>query len=287
MTIVIILFFAILLLNVGAFWLYQKRTHRLFHKQRKLILDSFGRIESRMARAAPEFEPAADGAGVWAIMVSFNRGDTGRRTIESLRKHEPDLPILVVDNGSTDGTRERLLEMLEHGVIQKLLLNTHEQVPQWQKSFALVQALKVLSLERLRYLVFLDDDVDVTRPFILDATTLLEELASEHVKVVNMTDDAEEEYNHPTIKRIPVRLSRGMEEIKIRASFNGQFNFLNADFFHELGYPPIAEGISELSGEDSYYSRLLKVKGYQVAVLPAARHLGAEASLREVVESKQ
>lgn len=286
MTFVVILFLAILLLNAGAFWLYQKRTHRLFNKQRKLILDSFGRIESRMVRAATEFDSDAT-HGVWAILFSYNRSDLARRTIESLRKHEPTLPILVVDNGSDAATRDMLQAMMSNGTIQKLLLNTHEQVPQWQKSFALVQALKLFSLERPRHIVWIDNDIDVTRPFLADAAQILEELAQEHVKVINLTDDTEEEHNHPTIKHVPVKLSHGVEEIKICASFNGQFVFVNASFFAELGYPQLAEGINDLSVEDWYYSRLLEARAYRAAVLPAALHMGANVSSREAVENRQ
>ncbi|MFI5202709.1 MAG: glycosyltransferase, partial [Candidatus Kapaibacterium sp.] len=203
-----------------------------------------------------------------------------------LRKHEPKLPILVIDNGSKDGTPEALTQMLLDGRIQKVLFNTHEDVPQWQKAFALKQGLKLLAMEYPAYIVWLDDDLEVTRPFVKEGIALLDALQRIKVKVINMTDNEEEERNHPTIERVNVTLFGVVEEIKIRPTFNGQFNICPAEFFRELGYPPIAEGISELAGEDWFYSRQLQNKGYRVAVFPAAKHIGFTNSKRIEIEKR-
>jgi GT2 family glycosyltransferase len=289
MTDVIIVLIIISVLNIAVFLLYFKRTKRLLFKYREFtnqkVEGAFKRVESRLVHGVSDFERTNGKNAVWAVMFTYERKEMAVHTLESLRKYEPNLPVIVIDNGSKDGTQEVLTQMLLEGRIQKVLFNTHQDVPQWQKAFALRQALKLLAMEYPSYIVWLDDDLEITRPFVQDGIALLDVLRDEKVKVINMTDNEIEERNHPTIKRVNVMVSGLSEAIKIRPTFNGQFNIFAADFFHELGYPPIAEGISELDGEDWFYSRQLQNRGYRVAVFEAAKHLGAGAySKREEIE---
>jgi len=278
------------MLNIVAFWLYYERTKRLLFRYRDAVNDKvnevFIRIESRLRNSVPDFEDIS-GVAVWAVMFTYDRKEMALRTLESLRKHEPDLPILVIDNGSTDGTPEALTERLTKGSIQKLLLNTHSDVPQWQKSYALKQGLKLLAMERPRYLVWLDDDLEITRPCVRDACSLLELLKEQRVKVINLTDDDKEEQNHPTLKWVTVTLPSGTNEVKIRATFNGAFNLFSVDFFREIGYPPINEGINDWGVEDWFYSRGLQTHDYRSAVLVAAKHVGGDSSKRAEMEKRK
>jgi glycosyltransferase involved in cell wall biosynthesis len=273
---------------LSAAWFYYRRTKRLLNRSREIMQhtvdDAFLRIENRMVHALPEWKQKPDGKKVWSIIFTYDRRDMLQRTIMSLRQHEPSIPILAIDNGSTDGTCALLAGLLETGQIDKVLFNRHNDVPQWQKSFNINQALKLLSLESPDYIAWLDDDLAVTRPFAETAIELLEILKPEHVKVISMTDNELEESHHPTIKRIEVDLAHEKLEIKIRRTFNGQFNLFASSFFRELGPPPIGEGIRNFAGEDWYYSRRLQALDYRAAVFIAADHVGRERSKREEME---
>lgn len=273
----------IVVINAATFWLFYKRTNRLLFRYRRELTNAFTSIETRLARGAEDLS-AENAHGVWAVMFSYNRGEMARRTIESLRRHEPNLPLLVIDNGSTNGTQEMLLGLQKTGVIQKLLLNTWSDVPQWQKCFALAQALKMLSLERPSHFIWLDDDLEVTKPFLAKGLELLEKLRNESVRLISFVDDGRQEYVHGTLKTLPVQLDGTSQPIKLRKSFNGNIILVAMEFFEELGYPPVAEGINDLAVEDWYYSRRMEAHGYLAAVYPAVSHIG-DRSEREALDA--
>lgn len=271
-----------------AAWFYYKRTKRLLHRNREemqaFVAEAFTRIETRLVHGISEFKKMSSSGLTWAIVFTYNRKALTLRTLETLRRHEPDLPVLVIDNGSTDGTRELLSDLLEKQLITKVLFNRHEDIPQWQKSFAINQALKLLALETPSYIVWMDDDLEIERPFVKDAIALLNLLKPKRVRVINMTDNAIEEKNHPTIERISAQLPSGKHEIKIRATFNGQFDFYASDFFAELGPPPIGQGFHQWGVEDWYYSRRIQAADYRAAVYVAATHVGYGQSKREEMQ---
>jgi GT2 family glycosyltransferase len=275
---------ALTIVSVLVFLLYYKRTKRLLYRYSDLVnhkVDgAFRQIEARLVHGLPDFEKIT--GRPWAVMFTYDRKEMAMRTLETLREHEPDLSMLVIDNGSTDGTVEALTKMLREGSIQKVLFNTHVDVPQWQKAFALRQALKLLAMEYPSHIIWLDDDIEITGPFVREGIALLYELRNEKVKVINMTDDEIEERNHPTIKYVPVNILGETEDIKIRATFNGQFNIMSAEFFVEFGYPPISEGMNEWAFEDWFYSRQLQNKGYRAAVFKCANHHGAGANSKRI-----
>jgi glycosyltransferase involved in cell wall biosynthesis len=288
MTSATIAFGLLAIIVIASAWFYFNRTKRLLNRSRegmeRFADDAFRRIEGRLVYGLSEYPRIPEGKNVWAIVFTFDRKEMLLRTLTSLREQEPSLPVLVIDNGSKDGTREMLVQMANSNFIHKVLFNRHEDVPQWQKSFAVNQALKLLSLESPDYLVWLDDDLDVERPFVDTAIELLEILQPERVKVVSMTDNDLEESHHPSLARVSVQLRNGKLDVKIRATFNGQFNFFGTNFFRELGAPPIGEGIRNYAGEDWYYSRRLQALDYRAVVWVAAKHEGREHSKREEIE---
>ena len=54
-----------------------------------------------------------------AVVVTFNRRELLKRNIECLRRNKPVSSILVVNNGSTDGTKEWLDEQQDLSVIHQ------------------------------------------------------------------------------------------------------------------------------------------------------------------------
>lgn len=57
------------------------------------------------------------------IIASFNTVQVTARCLDSIRRNTENYEIIVIDNGSTDGSVSYLKEMHERGMIQKLILN--------------------------------------------------------------------------------------------------------------------------------------------------------------------
>ncbi len=273
----------VLLLAVSA---YQARIKKLLKKQAAMIrqnhlylFEVVAHLEKRLAKPVEEFSSA----GVkrdWAVVISYNRPHLLKTTAESMRHHEPELAVLVVDNGSDRDTLKQLLELREQGLVDKLLVNTHDAVPQWQKSFALCQAFKLLTLEGVASLTVADDDMLVEKSWLRDAHALCH---WRDVRLVCLHHDPLQAISHATER---VELLAG-EEVYIKSSFNGAFFYVQPAVLRELGYPPVGEGLSMAGAEDWFYSRQLAARNWKVATIQRAVHLGYDVSIRERLEAEQ
>lgn len=210
------------------------------------------------------------------VVFTLNRKEYLKRALLSAREYEPDIRIVVIDNGSSDGTPEFLASALGDGTVNKVLLNRHEDVPQWQKAFNIHQAFRMLAVEPCGHLVWMDDDVLVRAPFVQMAKRLLGALQEEQVKAVSLLTDERQNAVHPTIEKRVI----GDVEVRIKDSFNGAMVFFPAVLLREIGLPPLREGADNLSVEDWYYSRLLQQKEYRIAAVDIADHMGAGDSMR-------
>lgn len=270
----------VLSLHLGATLALIVASNRKAQARHRSIQRSFheyySRIEARLARPFVEYVPSGE-RKVWAIVFTFNRVEYLKILLSSMKKLEPAVKIIVVDNGSTDGTLELLTSFLQRGEINKLLCNRHAEVPQWQKSFNIHQAFRLLAVESVDYVCMVDDDVKIHSPWVDRALDVLETLHD--VKAVSCVSDSTQEFFHPTVAKTEV----GGMEVRIMESFNGQFFMMPVSVFREIGLPPIGEGCDGLALEDWYYSRQLYARGYRAAAVSCATHLGYENSIRERV----
>jgi GT2 family glycosyltransferase len=103
------------------------------------------------------------------VVVTYNNRDLNRLCLESLfaRTEWPNREVLVVDNGSTDGTRELLAETAaRHADLRTILFDENRGFP--------AAANAGLARATGRYVVLLNNDTVVTRGW---ATALLKHLA--------------------------------------------------------------------------------------------------------------
>jgi hypothetical protein len=282
-----ILWIALLIFVVNGlvFWLYYARTKRIIWRIRESDVDLFkqllSKVEHRLAKPLPYYDDSKTETNVWAVVFTYQRADLVKRTLESLRRNEPTLKILVVDNGSDIDTQRELLGLHSGGAFNKLLLNRHEDVPQWQKGFAFHQAVNLLAVERPSHLFFLDDDVEVRKPFLQSALSILQELTHKRVGVLSLLTDEEQNKHHPTLERITVQ----GHEVQIKPTFNGAFFIASMETLNDLGMPPIAEGSNRWAAEDWYFSRRLMALDLRAGCLDMADHLGHGDSVRMRMES--
>lgn len=282
----LLLSFLVLIVNGLVFWLYYTRTKRIIWRIRESGLDSIrdilGRIEHRMAKPLPYWMGMPTDRNVWAVIFTYDRHDLLTRTIASLHRHEPDLKIMVVDNGSHDKTIVELAHLKEAGIVNRILLNRHEDIPQWQKSYAFHQAVNLLMIEQPSHLLFLDDDVEAREPFLQTALTALHDLQDKKVKIVSLLTDDEQNKNHETLEMLKIH----GHDLRLKRTFNGAFFLMTTETLNELGLPYVAEGSDEIAAEDWYFSRRLMTLDYRVACFDMAEHLGAVNSKRRIMEAK-
>lgn len=256
-----------------------KKQSGMIRQNLQYLFEVIAHVEQRLAKPVEEFS-AAGVKRDWAVVISYNRPQLLKTTVESMRQHEPDLAVLVVDNGSDRDTLSQLLELRAQGLVDKLLVNTHKHVPQWQKSFALCQAFKLLTVEGVASITVADDDLLVEKSWLRDARELCR---WRDVRLVCLHHDAIQAVSHATER---VEMFAG-EEVLIKSSFNGAFFYVQPEVLRELGYPPVGEGLSMAGLEDWYYSRQLAARKWKVATIQRAVHLGYDVSMRERLEAEQ
>ena len=249
MTNTILLISILSLITINAFALITIR--RYFKTSFQTMFLMLGSIEKRLVKGLSTTTNGKD--ATWLIICTFNRESYLEKTIKSIKEHEPLIKILVIDNGSEDSTPTKLVQWKNEGLVNKVLLNNYEEVPQWQKSFALSQGIRMLQLEEYEYLTWIDDDIEVIAPFLKFSKQVLKHPDALDVKIVNLLTDDTQESIHPTEKTIQVL----GESVSIKKSLNGAFVFFKKSLLSEIGLPPTGEGINDVAVEDWYYSRLL------------------------------
>lgn len=266
------------------FILFYIRTKKLLCKLNKYnkkdyenILDFVSKIEKRAANPIEEFHNNEKQKEDWCIVISYNRSEWLKTTIESMNLHEPALKIIVIDNGSDYLTQMTITELFSKNKISKFLLNKNQDVPQWQKSFSISQAIKILTLESINTITISDDDIHVCGPWLEESKGIFEKIPE--AKIICLMDDEIQNKIHCTEKEIILNGSN----IKIKSTFNCGFFIVQPETIKELGYPPICEGISQASVEDWYYSRQLKIRNWKIAFINKCIHLGYKKSIREAV----
>lgn len=260
--------------GTSSFFIYRTaRSLKKLDKKSGINNDILGKIEKRMAKP---LEPFGNSENVsdWVFIATYKRVDLLRQTLCSIRDNEPDVKIIVVDNGSDLDAKKQMSEMHEQGIINKVLFNLHSETPQWQKSFAISQSLKLLSLEDVKSITVMDDDILVQEAWLQTAEKIINQ--NPKVKIVSMLDDAVQSKNHKTVR---TDIYNG-EEVKIRQTFNGAFFYMPIKTICTLGLPPIKEGFGDASVEDWYYSRIIKASDWEVAVVNKSKHLGYDESMR-------
>jgi glycosyltransferase involved in cell wall biosynthesis len=102
---------------------------------------------------------------VSVIIATYNRADELMRLLESLRSSlaRPDVELILVDDGSTDGTVERAMPLLEAPLARATVIRQENQGPGTARNKGILAAAGEI-------VVFVDTDC-VVEPEWLDALT--------------------------------------------------------------------------------------------------------------------
>ncbi|WP_353118278.1 glycosyltransferase [Nitratidesulfovibrio sp.] len=175
---------------------------------------------------------------------TFNRLELTKRCIFSLKRHvHVPSRITVVDNCSTDGTREFLVKLHEHGVIDHLCLLRKNMGVSCASNFGFDVCPTPLYMK-------LDNDIEVTDPrWILDILDLWS--ADPEVAFLGPRLGA------PKAALYDVTLGSGRTVTATRRSLTGSATAIARDVFNILGYWNEDYGL--YGEEDADYSHRAKL----------------------------
>lgn len=106
-------------------------------------------------------EPAARVEGVTTLIVNYKTLDLTRRAVETFRARYPDLPLLLIDNGSRDGSTEYIVRLGNEDPNVAIVVNERNRY----HGPAMDQGMKVC---RTPFVFTLDSDCDVLRGGFLE-----------------------------------------------------------------------------------------------------------------------
>ncbi len=216
----------------------------------------------------------------WILITVRGRPELTGKCIASVLSHTPgDRKLIVVDNGSRDKTLDELYQLFRDGKIHRLICNKVDTVPQWEKSYAIAQAVSSIQMEEHDYFAWIDNDVVVKGEWLAAAQLILEQLPE--VEICSLHNDRIQEARHKTVRVKKV----GPYAARLKLTANGACWVMRKGFFEKRGLPPIGLGINREGTEDWFYSDQLQADGRpRFAVVEGyAEHLGYKKSLKRQV----
>ena len=184
-------------------------------------------------------------------MTVKNRMEMTQQSLKALIAAKGDYKILITDNGSDKQTLEYLKQVKAQKIVDRIIFNTN--VPQWQKCFAIVQAVELLKNEKYDYFAWIDNDIVVKPEWDkagiagLDAGYKVSALCCDNTQI--KYHGTGRECNHNGFK------------FYARASANGALWVVPKNFFTEFGLPPVNKGINRQGTEDWYYTDQFRHRG--------------------------
>jgi len=100
--------------------------------------------------------------GVTVVIINFRTPDLLRRAVSSFRTHYPAAPLLLIDNGSHDGSDIAMRELWRQSPDQTRLLLNHQNL---HHGPAMDQALRHVQTP---YVLFLDSDCEVLKEGLVE-----------------------------------------------------------------------------------------------------------------------
>ena len=219
---------------------------------------------------------------ILAVVVTYNRKELLSVCLDKLLRQTVPCDILVVDNGSTDGTREHIIDMIDNGSVS--YINTGKNLGgAGGFNFGLKQAVK----DGYKYAWIMDDDT-----FTFDDTLEQLKKASDSLNgdfgflssIALWTDGSLCSMNHQRTSPFKIidSIPNHIQPV-VMATFVSFF--VSIDVVREIGLP-----ISDffIWADDLEYSRRISMK-YPCYLVPDSRvehHMASNAKVGIEAESK-
>ena len=212
----------------------------------------------------------------WILVTVKGRPELTQRCVEALlSRTEGDRRLFVVDNGSRDATLDFIYRRFREGDVHRLLCNKVGTITQWEKSYAICQAVHALRMEHYDYFAWVDNDMEMKAGWLKVARDVLRARAD--VAVCSMHNDGTQEKHHPTQEIATV----AGHTVRIKETANGAAWVVRREFFDMYGLPPTGMGITREGTEDWHYGRMMRERGIPFAVVEGyGRHMGYGESIK-------
>lgn len=208
---------------------------------------------------------------------TFNRLEYTKRTIHSLKKNtQTPHQLIVVDNGSTDGTREFLIGLHKGGLIDHLVL--------FDRNMGVSCAANVgfATFGEMPLYMKLDNDMEITRRDWLRPILSIWHQNQE----VSILGPKLPDSRHPFET---VTLPNGSRLLRALSNLSGAALIISKDVFDKVGY--FCEDYGLYGEEDADYSHRCKMAGYLLSAFEAegtVTHLGEwKSGQKDYVTFKQ
>ena len=253
-----------------------KRTQsKLTDNTKRWAISALSSVETRLRYQSDLSDP---GNNNFIVLTTRDRARLFQATVRSIKMHEPDAKVVVVDVGSSDNTASIISSLFDEGLVYASIRHQIDTVPQWQKGYAIHEAWRMCALMNPRSITVIDDDMLVTQPFLTKCMHLCTE--DSRIKVVALHRDQLQERNHPSTDQMHF----DGQTIQLGKTFNGAAFYMPFETLRQWGPPPIDEGINDYSVEDWYYSRALHAPDSFAAFLSCVSEQNNVVSLREAEE---
>jgi GT2 family glycosyltransferase len=214
------------------------------------------------------------GDRITVVVLTFNRCREVLRTLDELAAAVEDAPVIVVDNGSTDGTRDAIAGAHPKVRVVRLTKNVGAAA----RNAGVVAA-------RTRYVAFCDDDTW----WLPGSLTVAADALDAHPKVAAVTARVlvgEASRDDPTTARMaasPLPNTQGVDGSEILGLLAGACMVRRDAFLDAGGYDPRFF----LGGEERLLAADLAARGWHMAFLPRAVVCHHPSPVRDVAARRR
>lgn len=241
--------------NYTAYHLTLAHWHRYLYmrKRRREIPRLAIPAASAPVPVAPRRPPQGRSPKIAIVMLNLNRKEYVEHTLDYFHAtiDYDDYELIVVDNGSTDGSRELLCQATQRGLVHKLILRSrnHGISPSINCGFAAADP-------RVRFYTKLDCDTAILTPgWVQETIRVFERHPDIGLLALNLIND-------PSLRNIPSELLDGIPVMDWNNHACGSCMTLSRKAFEDVGY--LNEGFeSAYMLDDVDYLARLHRAGYR------------------------
>lgn len=186
-----------------------------------------------------------DKSKVWGFITVRDRVEATKECIQAVINSEPDINLIIFDNASCSD-RHQLIDYYEYlqdigRAIIMLQPIDYLQDVKWHKGYNWHQFFALIKNKDWEYVFCLDNDITVSRTFLVDSINLLNSSVAkrENVKIICLYDCPASRHSHEKY------IEFENEQVSVRRFQGSGFWLARKEHWTSLKLPPYHEGIAQ------------------------------------------